>query len=408
MTTTAGPAAGRLDHLMSTVARLWPEHDVSLVHSRRRAGSDELALVPNRSAPRLLVPATHRAAAATAVRRFSHALSGRDRAGRLVSATALRLGAGRLLTDRLRMVPRHGAGESVESYLSSVLGQPVLVSLGVGSARANQKPVLQVFSLSGRSLAYVKVGDSDLSTTLVRGEAEALAVLGSRSWRLLSVPRVLHRGTWHDLEVLVMSALDTPARPGPGPALQPPLAALDELYDAFAAGREQLAGSAYWRDLRAAVAASGGDQPRRYHAALDRIADSYGDQLVDLTAWHGDFAPWNLAWHGDRVQLWDWERFATDVPRGLDRVHYVLNTMTRAAGFGDRVVDAALASPHTRHPDCGDAAQQLVVVLYLASITARYLTGSRGSGGEVVRPAAAAMLDALDRHSSSLGRERTS
>jgi hypothetical protein len=102
------------------------------------------------------------------------------------------------------------------------------------------------------------------------------------------------------------------------------------------------------------------------------------------------------------VQLWDWERFATGVPAGLDRVHYVLHTSTRAHGFSAEVIDTALASPFTHHPSCSAEEQELVSVLYLASITARYLLGSQGDQGEVIRPTLETVLEALTKHSRRL------
>jgi len=402
VTTTAGVPATQLEHLVETVQRLWPGHQVSLVRGSRPGGR-ELVYVPSSTSPRLLVPAGHRAAMSAAMRRYSHSLSSADRAGRLVVATGLRLGVGGLLADRIRITPPAAGAESIESHLSDVLGRPVLVSLGVGSARANQKPVLQVLTPSGRSIAYVKVGDTPLTARLVRGEARALAAVGSRAWDRLETPRLFHLGSWHGLELLVISALDTIARPGPGPVLQPPLDALDELYDAFAAGAEPLAGTGYWRDLRAAAAeVADTAQRQRYESSLARIGRAAGDTRVELTAWHGDCAPWNLAWRRGRVQLWDWERFATGVPRGLDRVHYVFNTMARAAGFSAEVADAALLGPHVRHPACDAAGQRLLTVLYLASISARYLVGSQTATGEVLRPATVVVLDALVRHSEIL------
>jgi hypothetical protein len=41
----------------------------------------------------------------------------------------------------------------------------------------------------------------------------------------------------------------------------------------------------------------------------------------------------------------------------------------------------------------------LLVVLYLASLAARYLIGSQGPQGEVLRPTTRTVLDALTRHS---------
>ncbi|MEZ5095753.1 MAG: hypothetical protein R2731_06320 [Nocardioides sp.] len=33
-----------------------------------------------------------------------------------------------------------------------------------------------------------------------------------------------------------------------------------------------------------------------------------GDRRLPLGAAHGDWAPWNMAWSGDVLEVWDWER----------------------------------------------------------------------------------------------------
>lgn len=399
MTTTAADL--NADRLLRTVARLWPGHEVEALRNRRRDRSaHELIFVPSRSAPRLLVPAGRPAAAASGLRRFSRALSTKERAVRLAGSVVLRSGAEGLLADRIRMTPRPSARGSIEQHLSEVLGTEVVVGLGVGSLRANQKPILQVFDGGGRCIAYVKVGDSDLMAGLVRQEGASLAELAKHSWRLLEIPTLLHLGNWQGLELLVISALATTIRPARGPLLQPPLAPLDELYDRYDEGAAALGGSEYWQDLRRVTDRI--ENPSRrtaYQEALERIENRHGDQLVRLTAWHGDFAPWNLSHRRGRLQLWDWERFATGVPAGLDRIHYVLHTSTRAGGFSDEVIDTALGSPYTRHPACSPEAQELLAVLYLASLAARYLIGTQGAQGEVLRPTTRTVLDALTRHS---------
>jgi hypothetical protein len=393
-----------VERLLSTVGRLWPGHDVALVRNRRRDKSArELIFVPSQASPRLLVPAGKPAAAASGLRRFSTALSSKERAIRLVGSVALRAGAEGLLSDRVRMTPRPGAEPSIEQHLSEVLGTEVVVGLGVGSLRANQKPILQAFDRRGRCVAYVKVGDSELTAGLVQQEGAALAELTKKDWRLLELPTLLHLGNWQGLELLVISALATAVRPSSGPLLQPPLAALDELYDRFDEGTAALGQTPYWQGLLDTAEQVDDARLRTaYKAALERVGESHGDDLVRLTAWHGDFAPWNLSTRGGRVQLWDWERFATGVPAGLDRVHYVLHTSTRAHGFSAEVIDTALASPFTHHPACPPAAQELLGVLYLASITARYLLGSQGDQGEVIRPTLETVLEALTTHSRRL------
>lgn len=389
------------DRLVSAVERLWPGRTVELVRGRRRPrGTQDLIFVPSRSAPRLLVPAGRPAAAASGLRRFSKALSSKERAIRLVGSVVLRARAEGLLADRIRITLPAVAGDSIEHYLSGILGTEVVVGLGVGTLRANQKPILQVFDRRGRCVAYVKVGDSALTAGLVRQEGANLAALAEHSWQLLEIPALLHRGSWKGLELLVISALDTTVRPGGGALLQPPLEPLDELYDRYDEGSAALAGTAYWQELRGtAELIDDADQRASYEEALDRIERNRGDDEVRLTAWHGDFAPWNLNHRGGRLQLWDWERFATGVPAGLDRVHYVVHTSTRASGFSDAVLDAALTSPYASHPKCPPAEQDLVAGLYLASLAARYLIGSQGAQGEVIRPTTRTVLHALVRHS---------
>ncbi|WP_432949211.1 hypothetical protein ACQPXM_15815 [Kribbella sp. CA-253562] len=398
MTVTANPTT---DRLVSTVERLWPGRSVELVQGRRRTPrTQDLIFVPSRSAPRLLVPAGRPAAAASGLRRFSRALSAKERAVRLIGSLALRARAEGLLADRIRITHPAVARDSIEQHLSGILDTEVVVGLGVGTLRANQKPILQVFDRRGRCVAYVKVGDSRLTAGLVRQEGANLSELGDHNWTLLEIPELLHLGRWNDLELLVISALDTAIRPGSGGLLQPPLAPLDELYDRYDEGSAALATTAYWRDLRStADRIEDAGQRAAYDEALERIERGRGDDVVRLTAWHGDFAPWNLGFRGGRLQLWDWERFATGVPAGLDRVHYVVHTSTRAAGFSDQVLDTALTSPYAGHPACPPAEQDLLAGLYLASLAARYLIGSQGAQGEVLRPTTRTVLDALARHS---------
>ena len=51
-----------------------------------------------------------------------------------------------------------------------------------------------------------------------------------------------------------------------------------------------------------------------------------------------------MARSGQRVLLWDWERFETDVPIGLDRCHYLVNALTKRRGTSDHTIRAGLAA----------------------------------------------------------------
>jgi hypothetical protein len=392
------------------VARLWPDAE---------AGGRELLFVPGAARPRLLVPAGMPAAAAGALRRYSHDLGVRRRLLRGLTATAVRAGlADRLLRDRLRV---GGDGESIEDRLGELLGQRVVVSVGLGSERANRKPVLHALSPRGESLAFVKVGDTAMARTLIDREAAALDRLAGRSLRGLRVPRVLHHGDWRGLGLLVLSPLRTGAlslRRGT------PVAAMAELTGDTR--RVALAESAFWARFATVSAAQAGtnagsraaasvpgtvsdarpagsradanttdtlaladpEQQKRFADVVARVGAAYGEDEIEFGAWHGDWTPWNMAWHGGRVHLWDWERYDPDVPAGLDLLHYRLQTSGGYDAWPDRTVLEPLHRP-------GRTAA-ITVELYLLELARRYLLAAQGPLGEPLRVPAARLLDLLD------------
>ncbi len=176
--------ADRMTHLHDVGRLLWPEPLALEVGRGRRAGAvehREFLLLPSGRRPRLLVPNTRRAAVA-ALRGYG---VGRGRSARLLAAglaAALASGVAPLvLRDRVRILDRSGGGgdvPSIESHLSAVLGTEVVVSMYLGAPRANRKPVLQVLTPQGRTIAYAKVGVDPLTCRLVRDEAAALQALG--------------------------------------------------------------------------------------------------------------------------------------------------------------------------------------------------------------------------------------
>jgi hypothetical protein len=365
------------------VARLWP--DAELSQSRRGGHHEgrELVFVPGAARPRLLVPAGAPAAAAGAMRRYSHDLGLRRRLLRSLTVTAVRAGfADRLLRDRLRVT---GEGESIEDRLGDLLGRRVVVGIGLGSERANRKPVLHALSPRGESLAFVKVGDTATARTLIDGEAAALERLAGRSLRGIRVPRVLYHGDWRGLGLLVLSPLATPAlslRRGV------PVAAMAELTGETR--RAALARSRFWTRFADPPLADP-EQDKRLAEIVARVAEAYGEDEIDFGAWHGDWTPWNMAWHRGNVHLWDWERFDPDVPAGLDLLHYRLQTR----GDGYRTWPDASALEPLRPPGRTAA---ITVELYVLELARRYLLAAQGPLGAPLRGPAANLLDLLDAH----------
>jgi hypothetical protein len=150
--------------------------------------------------------------------------------------------------------------------------------------------------------------------------------------------------------------------------------------------RVPLAASTFWPRF-ADVPLDDADQRKRFADAAGRIGEAYGADDVEFGAWHGDWTPWNMAWHGGRLQLWDWERFDPDVPAGLDLLHY----RSQTGGGYDSWPDPAILAP------LGQRGRTAAVTteLYVLELTRRYLYAAQGELGEPLRPQAARLLDLL-------------
>lgn len=267
---------------------------------------------------RPLVPLFPPPVAAAVLRRFHHGTPGHVRAAKSATATGLRLGLLQpLVRDRVQVLRRRGAtGDAIDLHLAEVLGydDQVVVAPSFGPLRFNQKPVLQILSRAGATLAYAKVGCNPVTRRLVDQEARFLAEAPGLPLRLVRVPRLLHRGTWHGLDVLVMSALPVDARQGeraPLPEAAAEVAGLRGLATA------RLAGSAYLATVRGRTAGN-----ELLERVLDAVEREHGDAHLTFGGWHGDWGPWNMSWQGNVLCVWDWERTRGPVPLGFDPLHF--------------------------------------------------------------------------------------
>src|SRR4051794_6227589 len=190
---------GRSAYLGELAGLIWPEPAEPAL-SRGGAG---WVVVPSASRPRLLVPTGSGRAAASAVRHSTEAVGRKAKLVRQGLSTAFRLGLGPLVfRDRLVVT-----GGGLDAYLAEVLGERALVSLHIGPARANRKPVLQLLAPDGRALGYAKLGVDPLTRALVDAEAAALHRLAGLPLGPVTVARVRHHGDWHGHALLVQEAL---------------------------------------------------------------------------------------------------------------------------------------------------------------------------------------------------------
>lgn len=371
--------------LDDTCAVLWPPPATASAARGRtaRAGEREFILLPGTRRPRLLVPSDRRASAA-AVRRYGEPGSVKTWAGTRMLALALTCGAGEAgLGGRLRIRVPAGA-ETIEAHLSSVLDRDVLISTHLGASRANRKPVLQLLTARGEAAGFAKVSINPLTRDLIRAERAALDTLATENFTGLSVPRVLHHGSWQGHDVLILSALPvwrSRRRLRPGQLA----AAMAEVAAVGGHSHGRVAGSAYLGRLRSRLAAApAGADRTALGTALDTATAAAAEAELTFGAWHGDWTGWNMACTAGGLLVWDWERFTQGVPFGFDLLHYRLQSavIRRRQPPRAAAADCIGAAAATLAPLGVPAAEaRLTAILYLADLSARYLADRQAEAG---------------------------
>ena len=342
----------------------------------------EYLVVPNARRPRLLVPSLNTSVAAAAVRRYAEPQSRLARLKRdaVVAAVHTRT-SGLLFRDRIRVTGPASAG--IDGYLSDALRRDLAVSIHIGPARANRKPVLQLLSTEGETFAFGKLGAGALTRRLVRAETAALITLNDSNLTKLAVPRVLHAGRWRDIEVLIQSALPVWLPRAPLSAKRLTAAMLDVAgCQGYTSG--SLTGSTYWHELQERLTAVA-DRPEgaALAAAVGVLAAHSGDTTLRYGAWHGDWAPWNMANLADALLVWDWERFATGVPMGFDAIHHELQKRIQSTGDARAAVEATVRRSDELLAPFGVApvSREITALLYLVDLAVRYLTDRQAEAG---------------------------
>ena len=132
------------------------------------------------------------------------------------------------------------------------------------------------------------------------------------------------------------------------------------------------------------------------HSATSRVLELAAGRSWTIGAWHGDWTSWNMAWRGDVLQVWDWERFETGVPAGLDLYHFVVNDMVQRKGLDVATIHAALVEVGGR-PDDQRARASVLGGVYLLTVAGRYLDAAHGERGDAIRDRASTTLEALIR-----------
>lgn len=393
-------ARSRLAYLAQARAVLWPEGQPT----EPLEDPVTATVLPSASRPRVYAPDLPRRAGASAVLRYTAQQGWRLRAMGAGLAGVIRLGLHERMATTERIVHRPGP-DSIDAHLASVLGQPVETSLALTPDRANRKPVLEVFDRAGRSIAFAKLGTNDLTERLVRAEAAALTTLARHDLPHLLVPRLLDCDRWHDMTVLVMSSL-----PMPGFARLKPQLLLEAMLEVSRIADEPRIGAeSYVHGLRARARAAtpiaGEDFIAHWSELLDGVVAIAQVEDIVLGSWHGDWTSWNCGPSGERVSVWDWERFAQPVPVGYDRLHHSLNREVgrdRRNGFPRAAPVMVQRAPDLLEPwQLSTSVARTTALLYVLDVSLRYMADDQratGGGGTVERWAFPTVSAALANH----------
>ena len=408
MTATADASA---TYAAEVAGLLWPGAGSSAYVTRRRHTADlrhrDSYLFPNGRRPRLLMPADL-PASASMIRRLGGGHSPVVAAGMRVLERSARSRAFSLARWPMLRVPiTDPRGDSIEQHLAEIFGTEVRVGVLLGTRRVNQKPVLQVFDLSGGLLGYAKVGHTALTAALVRSEAASLASVARSRPRTFRVPELLHHGQWSGLEVLVMSALTTDARVQVPASVR--FTAMREVTELQGTTTAPVADSGFWRRIQrdAGLLADQADpaDAARLAAVVGLVDERHRSEPVSLGGWHGDWGAWNMGMGDDGLQVWDWERYDADVPIGFDGLHFDAQ-LVRPGDTGDRRQEEAFLRTSGQTLSAlgvGSDQHDVTLHLYLVEVAVRYLEALTHGSTPPLRRRVSWVLSLLERRLAPAG-----
>lgn len=346
--------------LTDLLAELGLDPAAAVLGRRPGTGVGYLCL-PSADQPQLLVPIAA-AGSDLVLERRSRTLPARV-AKQLVAAGLRARVLGALPLRRLTL-----ADPALDDLVTWLGGQPGdRLGVLVGPPRANRKPVLRLLAASGETTAFAKLGGTPVAAELVRREAAALARVADNGWTTLRPPALLRAGQWREREIVVTEALARDAH-----QRQPTDLPVGPTREIALTGARTDIPVAHTATLALDGAETWGSWQAELEGLTQRLRTAIGDQRLPLGASHGDWTPWNMAWSGDVLEVWDWERYATDAPQGFDVVHFAASSvrahepgdaeerfLRSLPGLMDRCgLDAGLTSP--------------VLALYLLTAARRY------------------------------------
>jgi hypothetical protein len=277
--------------------------------------------------------------------------------------------------DRRRQLVLQTTGESLVGHVRDQVDPSITDAIVMcGPVRANQKPVLQLLDRWGRTRAFVKVGWNTLTTSLLHDEEQALQHLATVDHMDMTIPRVLGSGSFGAGRWLAISPVGVRRRHSPSHETM--------LHSAMAieSSVEQWVGPLGDSTFAVELAQRSSALPSAAPVVAQLLEQNRG-RTVTTGASHGDFVPWNILSGAPRPAVWDWERYATGIPAGFDRLHYSLQVeLHRMKRSTPDAVTAVAGRLDQLLPELDKHDADLSLDCYLADLMCRYEHDAAESG----------------------------
>lgn len=389
MTTALDQGTSDRGYVLRTAETLWPgAHTTAVRGYRPRSAGEQWHVLPSLERARLVVPVDGRIAERMLARRAGETSSASRRV--LERAVSGRLGR---LAPTWRLLGAPSPDNRFETVLSEIAGSRVDVGVRLGVPKPRRRPLIQAFA-GDRVASWTKVATDSPNQARLKHEGAALRHLAGR-FAHLDVPRVLGDGRWLSMDYLVLEPLPSGSLEWRQWAC--PWGAMSEVATIAGTRLASVADADLWSRWEAGLDTLSESSERAEIAARSaQVLTRLGDRSVVLGAWHGDWTAWNMGYRGDRLEVWDWENYATGIPVGFDPIHYAVQPLVAARAGADQVREELVRLwPSIEAMGAARASLTTVWALYLIEIAHRYLRGMAEGGTSGLKARLRWLLDQI-------------
>lgn len=321
---------------------------------------------PNATTPELLIPLSSPAVSAAALTRRHDGRSLREQAVSELALLATMAGQLRRAGGEVMDFP----ATATVQLVATELGHTGLIpAIGIGPPRRNRKPSVMLITPDGRTLAYAKIGWSELTRDLVTNEFDWLQRLDGRVPAPFVIPApllVTHTPSGPDgaTKTIVMTPL-----PGARGRRYPELEASEIKSLARTLGtRRQKVADLSWLTSPDHHNSSQDELSTRLAGVVMAVRAQHAQVELETGLWHGDLNRWNTVTNGDALGVFDWEFAGADRPVGQDYLHIQFEKLRRS---GSRSPKEALAAFLKQMDTERDPQRTVAVDVYLADLALR-------------------------------------